>query len=695
MNLFGLQFDSAICGVDMSHDPLLVGLSFLVATLASYCSLDMAERMRASEGAARRYWLGFAGLSLGAGIWSMHFIAMIALDLPIEQGYEPVATVASGVVAVLAVIGGLAYLGRNTSRSRLLVCGAIVGTGVVVMHYLGMSAMRLAGEIYYRPSLFSLSVVIALTAATVALWLAMNLKTFLHRAIASGVMAVAICGMHYTGMGGTVIVSLPMLDNPAGLVSKELLAMLVAIGMAALVIAGLVLAHFDRKMDAATVAEAARLREVNAQLEDARVRAEAAARAESQFLATMSHEIRTPMNGVIGMIEGVLGKPGLDADVRDYLTTARESADGLLRILNDILDYSKLEAGQLRIETAPLSLSRLIDEVVSSHSYRAKENGVALTVEIDDATPEWILSDGLRVKQMLNNFVGNATKFTTEGEVAIIARYHDRDGGQIRIEVHDTGIGFDEETRERLFKRFVQADASTTRKFGGTGLGLAICRELAISMGGEVGCSSEPGKGSVFWLVVPAPACSEPDLKIEAQSAEMVFDRPLRLLIAEDNPVNQKVVRVLLGHRGHDLVFANNGREAFEAVQAEAFDMVFMDVHMPEMDGLEATRHIRALKGAAGRIPIIALTANAMSGDREAYIAAGMDDYVAKPLQIQQVLAAIARNAPASVGRRIASNPPASRKGSPPAASGSKPAGKSVQDLIAGLDDVVAGFKAS
>lgn len=699
MNVLGLTFDSAICGVEMSHSPLLVGLSFLIAILASYCSLDMAERMREADGATRRYWLGFAGLSLGAGIWSMHFIAMVALDLPIEQGYEPIATVISGLVAVGAVIAGLAFLGRTPSIARLVAAGVIVGSGVVVMHYLGMSAMRVAGEVSYRPGLFSLSVLIALTAATVALWLAINLKSFVHRVVASGVMAVAICGMHYTGMAGTVVVALPMMAPPADLVSKEMLAIVVAIGMAGLVVTGLVLAHFDRKMDAAAVAEAARLREVNAKLEEARQRAEAAARAESQFLATMSHEIRTPMNGVIGMIEGALGASRLDTEVREYLTTARSSAEGLLRILNDILDYSKLESGQLEIESAPLSLSSLIDEVISTHGLVAREKGIGLKVRIDERLPEWIAGDALRLKQMLTNYVSNAVKFTAEGQIEVVARYIDRDQGHVRIEVHDTGIGFDEETRERLFKRFVQADASTTRKFGGTGLGLAICRELAASMGGEVGCSSEMGRGSVFWLVVPAPACAAPELDTAAHDTGIRFERPLRLLVAEDNPVNQKVVRVLLGHRGHDLNFANNGREALEAVQRDSFDMVFMDVQMPEMDGVEATQRIRELDGPAGQIPIIALTANAMAGDRESYLAAGMDDYVSKPLQIKQVMAAIARNAPVSL-RRVQDSSDAeisvAADEKADAGSAKMPGGgaDSLQDLIGDIDDIVAGFKA-
>lgn len=692
MDFLGLTFDSATCGVDIAHNPLLVGLSFFIATFASYCSLDMAERMRSSNGAAYRYWLTFAGLTLGAGIWSMHFIAMIAIDLPMQQGYEPIATIVSGLVAVGGVIAGLACVGRAPTVLRLVTGGVVVGSAVVVMHYLGMSAMRLPAEISYRPGLFSLSLLIALTAAVVALWLAVNLKTFVHRVIASAVMAVAICGMHYTGMAGTVIVAVPTMASPDHLVSKEMLAIIVAIGMAGLVLTGLVLAHFDRKMDAAGVAEAARLREVNGQLEEARKKAEAAARAEAQFLATMSHEIRTPMNGVIGMIEGALGKQQLDDDVRDFLTTARESADGLLRILNDILDYSKLEAGQLTIEAAPLSISSLVDEVISSHALNARKKSVTLSLEIDEMMPEWVSCDGMRLKQMLNNFVSNAIKFTSEGHVDIIARRIQGDGDQLRIEVHDTGIGFDEETRQRLFRRFVQADASTTRRFGGTGLGLAICRELALSMGGEVGCSSQIGEGSVFWLVVPAPACEAPDLTPSKDDSETVFDRPLRILIAEDNLVNQKVVRVLLGHRGHELSFASNGREAVDAVMADDYDMVFMDVHMPEMDGIEATRQIREMDGPVARIPIIALTANAMSGDREVYLGAGMDDYVAKPLQIRDVMAAIVRNAPASVRRRSVDAKPASQDSERKPGDGP---GNSIADLLADIDNIVAGFKAS
>lgn len=690
MQIFGLTFNSGMHGVDMAHDPLLVGLSFCIAICASYCSLDMAERMRTGKESARRYWLTFAGLALGAGIWSTHFVAMLALELPMEQGYAPIETILSGLIAVAAVIAGFACLGREPTIRKLIPAGVIVGAGVVVMHYLGMSALRIHGEVFYRPGLFTLSLLVGLTAAVIALWLAVNLKTFLHRAYACGVMATAICGMHYTGMAGTVIVEHPSLATPGYLVSEEMLAIIIVIGISGLMIAGLVLAHFDRKLDAAAMAEAARLREVNAELEIARAKAEAAARAEAQFLATMSHEIRTPMNGVIGMIEGALGKTDLNPEIRDYLKTARESADGLLRILNDILDFSKLEAGQLKIEPAPTSVSRLVDEVASGQSLAARQKGVGLNVDIDDAIPDWVSVDALRLKQMLSNFISNAIKFTSDGQVDVIARRVRQDQDMLRIEVHDTGIGFDEETRQRLFKRFVQADASTTRKFGGTGLGLAICRELAVSMGGDVGCSSEVGKGSVFWLAVPAPPSSAPRLDVVSDAENRVFERPLKVLVAEDNKVNQKVVRVLLGHRGYELSFADNGREAVEAVQSQDFDMVFMDVHMPEMDGLEATRSIRALAGPVARIPIIALTANAMPGDREAYLEAGMDDYVAKPLQVAEVIAAINRNAPASVRRVDAATV---GQGGPARTAPPKDADKSVEDLIAGLDDIVASFK--
>lgn len=662
MTILGICFDSASPGAPYAHDPGLIFLSFVIATLASYCSLDMAERLRVSDGRTRLFWLVMAGTTLGGGIWSMHFIGMAAFSSPLERGFDPGPTIASGFIAVGAVIAGLAALGRKPGYMRLAGAGAFVGMGVVAMHYMGMAAMQVQGEVAYRPEWFSISVVIALTAATVALWLAVNLTRQWQRIAAALVMAVAICGMHYSGMAGTVLIAAPFHDTAPVLVSKGVLAAIVASATGCFVLVALVLGFIDRRLETRSVQESLRLRAINADLEQAKQEAEAANHAKSAFLATMSHEIRTPMNGVLGMLEVTLRGP-IDEGARDHLALARDSAESLLRILNDILDYSKLEAGQLKLERVPFSARQIADEVSSMLVTEVVQKRLWLELSVDEPTPAWVIGDPTRFRQVLFNLATNALKFTERGSITIRISYTDGELPHLlRVEVRDTGIGIPEEARVRLFRRFSQADASTTRRFGGTGLGLAISRELVQCMGGEIGVTSHVDQGSCFWFEIPTEPGSEPAEKPASQSVALSGVR-LRILVAEDNRVNQKVLRTLMAGQGHDLTFVDDGLQALDAVRSGSFDLVLMDVSMPVMDGPAATAEIRKLPSAASRIPIIALTANAMAGDREAYLAAGMSDYVSKPIVFESLLAAIARQAPGAAvawtAQRLAPAPPA------------------------------------
>ena len=696
MKVLGLCFDSTSAGVATHHDLWLVGLSFLVAAFASYCSLDMAERMRSASRAARRFWMEMSGITLGGGIWSMHFIGMTAFNTPLEQGYDPGLTFISGVVAIAAVIAGLAVLGRRPTVTRLILSGAIVGLGVVMMHYVGMQALRIPGQVAYRPGLFGVSVVIALTAATVALWLAVTLNKIWHRAIAAVVMAIAICGMHYTAMAGTVLIAWPISSPIGHVVDKAMLAALVTIGIVGLLVIALVLAFLDRRI-AASAEEESRLRELNAALDEARAHAESATRLKGHFLATMSHELRTPMNGVLGMLEVVL-RSDLTAEQRDHVATAHEQAAKLLALLNDVLDFSKIEAGQLELENISFSVRQVVDEVASMLANQAQQKGISIDAVVDRDVPEWLVGDPTRFRQILTNLVSNAVKFTQLGGVAIaISSERLADVDHVRVTVRDTGIGLSEMARARLFTRFAQADASTTRQFGGTGLGLAICRELVTRMGGEIGVESELGRGSCFWLVVPAPSSAAPEWIEPAVADLIVTTRPLHILIAEDNLVNKKVVRLLLAPHNYALTFVGDGRQALNAVTSGRFDLVLMDVSMPVMDGPTAARAIRKLEGPSARVPIIALTANAMAGDREAYLAAGMNDYVSKPLQIAALLSAITRqSAQASVASAVGPLAVVAN----PLELGSHGAGSptSQDDLLksnADLDDLIVGLQST
>jgi signal transduction histidine kinase/DNA-binding NarL/FixJ family response regulator len=688
MTILGICFDSSAVGVPHNHDIGLVTLSFLIAALASYCSLDMAERLRASEGRTRLFWLLMAGVTLGGGIWSMHFIGMTAFETSLEQGYDAVLTIVSGLVAIAAVTAGLAALGRKPSWMRLVGAGVFVGLGVVVMHYTGMAAMSVQGEVVYRPEIFSLSVLIALTAATVALWLAVNLSKLWQRAAAAVVMAVAICGMHYTGMMGTVLVASPIFEASDALVSKGMLAAVVAMATAAFVIVALVLAFIDRRLEARSLQETHRLRELNADLEHAKREAEAANIAKSAFLATMSHEIRTPMNGVLGMLEATL-RTRIDEGVRDQLTTARDSAVSLLSILNDILDYSKLEAGQMQLERVSFSPRQVADDVLSMLANVAAQKKLWLDAQVTADTPQWIVGDPTRFRQILLNLVSNALKFTEAGSVTIVISYTAGEAPHIvRVEVRDTGIGIPPDAVNRLFNRFSQADASTTRRFGGTGLGLAISRELVACMGGDIDVRSELGRGSVFAFEIPTEAGSEP----EARATQAAFVRTglrLNILVAEDNPVNQKVLRTLMNGQGHEMMFVDNGLKAVEAARDGAFDLILMDVSMPVMDGPTATRAIRQLPRPVGLTPIIALTANAMAGDRESYFADGMNDYVSKPIDLDMLLAAIARQAPGA-----AVELPAEKSEAVQATAPTDSDTAALDALNSELDDLLAGLGA-
>lgn len=399
----------------------------------------------------------------------------------------------------------------------------------------------------------------------------------------------------------------------------------------------------QRASQASLERQAAEMAALAKRLDAALIAAEQASRAKSEFLATMSHEIRTPLNGVLGMTRLLLDQSTV-AEQREKLEIINDSGEALRAILDDILDFSKLEAGRVELEAADFDVARVVRSTVALMDSRAQLKGLTLEVEIAADVPKTVRGDANRLRQILLNLVGNAVKFTETGGVRVLVSA-ENDGSALRFVVADTGIGIDAAAQRRLFQDFAQADATVARRFGGSGLGLAICKRLAALMGGGIGVDSEPGRGSRFWVTIPFAKALNADAGppcAPAAIANAATERPLRVLLAEDNCINQMVIGGLLERRGHKVTMAENGVDAVSAARSGGFDVILMDMLMPVMDGVEAARFIRSLPPPTGETPIIALTASVLEGDAQKCRDAGMNDFVSKPVAPDTLYAALA-----------------------------------------------------
>jgi signal transduction histidine kinase len=388
------------------------------------------------------------------------------------------------------------------------------------------------------------------------------------------------------------------------------------------------------------------LKQIQNQLVLAKDKAEMATNAKSIFLANMSHEIRTPMNGVVGMVEALKSTP-LNEEQKEYLDIIDLSSENLLSVINDILDFSKVEAGQIEFENISFNLKDSIEEVIKMLTFKAGQKNLHLNYKFDKNIPEFLIGDPLRIKQVLINFINNAVKFTTEGEVSVDCQLvSTKDNiAEIKFMVSDTGIGISDKNKVKLFKSFSQADASTTRKYGGTGLGLAISKSLSKMMNGKIGVDSEEGKGSTFWFTAKLVITDEEHIKsdFDAETGDIPMSG-LKVLVAEDNAINQRVARFNLEKLDIEVDIAENGEIAFELFKKNNYDIVFMDIQMPVMDGLNATRQIRKYElqtGRSSKIPIIAMTANTLKGDKEDFMDAGLTDYIGKPFKPNELISII------------------------------------------------------
>jgi len=700
-------------------------------------------------GAVQWAWFALTGVVAGGGVWTTHFIAMVAYEPRVPIQYDFWGTAASLTPAVLGMFAGFVVAAR--ARSALVACiaGALAGLSVVTMHYMGVAAIRVAMHLLWNPTYVVASVLVAVAGGVSAFLAAQRLRGWPQWIFPPTLLVLAICGLHFTAMTAVTLIPDPSIASQTEHLSRTALALMAGgvtmlillsglsligmeaqagrVGMKRLrtafegVPAGLALydqaqrlvlwnqayrelgaamgveptvgaARHDRLAAAAAsgqvdadddpaawtaaietaaqdggvsearladgrwlriearslqdggfvvaITDVSVLKQTAELMSEARDRAEAANRSKSEFLANMSHEIRTPLNGVIA-VASMLSRAELGAKEREMVEIVRSSANSLEHLLTDILDLSRIESGQISIEHAPFHLGDLLRSVAAASKLRASEKSVSLDCTVDRELDGPVLGDSSRLRQILNNLLSNAVKFTERGRIGLsAARSAD---GQVRFEVADTGIGFDVADKDRILSRFQQADGSITRRFGGSGLGLTISRDLAELMGGKLDCVSAPGAGSTFWLDLPL----EPALRLETSptvplsgSAE---PHELRILLADDHPINRKVVELILAGVGANLMSVENGEEAVAAVANERFDVILMDMQMPVMDGLTAIRLIRQHESESGtpRVPVIMLTANAMPEHIAASRTAGADQHLGKPITPEGLLCAI------------------------------------------------------
>jgi NO-binding membrane sensor protein with MHYT domain/CheY-like chemotaxis protein/two-component sensor histidine kinase len=675
--------------VQIRYDLWLVLISIGVAIFASFVALSLASRVSvARDRWVSRFWLFGGAMSMGIGIWSMHFVGMLAASLPIPIAFHVGWTLASLVIAVIISGFALFFVNRDTLHwGHLAIGGAVMGTGIASMHYTGMEAIQVHPFVTYDPLLFTASVVIAMVASCAALWLFFKLKSaklthpLLKRGASATLMGLAIVGMHYTGMAAASFAPDSVCTVQTENVDNVWLAATI-IGFTVMLLAvTLVISLFDSHLVDRTARHAEKLIEMNERLRQEalalahtneqlraeiqeRVRAQktlvtvhSANRAKSVFLATMSHEIRTPMNGIFGMLE-LLSMTRLDASQRATLDVVRESSKSLLRIIDDILDFSKIEAGKLDLLAQPTSIKTVIDDLHRLYSGNASSKGLAIQSSTDARISPALIVDPLRLRQILGNLVSNAIKFTSAGAIEIRAELLERLEGKdrVRVSVHDTGVGVSAENQILLFQPFSQGDAEITRQFGGTGLGLVICRRLAEMMGGSVEMTSELGKGTTVVLTLELPI-AEPD-SLQDAAHQILPDVSMTaggrrtapgiaqaeqegtlVLVVDDHPVNRMLLLRQVNTLGYAAETANDGVHALEVWKSRRFGIVITDCNMPNLDGYELARRIRALEiGGDRRVPILACTANAMRGEAEKCLAAGMDDFLGKPIELTQLL---------------------------------------------------------
>ncbi|WP_144409061.1 MHYT domain-containing protein [Photobacterium halotolerans] len=749
--------------VSGEYDFSLIAISLIISVGASLLALSLAESAKLSHSRVlRRLHILTGAASLGVGVWAMHFIGMLAFELCTTVDYDISITLLSAIPSFLASWMTLHLLTKQTiSHARLVLCGVTVGLGIGSMHYIGMAAMVLGPALKYDPVLFCLSILVAASLATLALWISFGLRK--HRSmpgyqiqlIASLVMGLAIAGMHYTAMEATRFVGQPdpafipgsqrhyLLAITISIVTVSLSLIIAAInaltryrslllrseetaselkatidtavdGIIKMSHRGIILsfnasaerilgyhesevigrnismlmpepyqsAHDSylenyRKTGTAriigigrevtalhknglmkpirlsigesklngvstfvgVITDISQQKQMEADLRRSKEEAEIAAQAKSTFLANMSHELRTPMNAIIGFSELMLdGK--MTTEQQRHLGIIRNSAKTLLNLLNDVLDSAKLESGTTQLESRHFSLRQICEQLIATQSLLANKKGIELTMRYDPQLSETFQGDPLRVQQIILNLLSNAVKFTERGYVRLDISSSRTKG--ITILVEDTGIGIAPDRLDSIFAPFSQADSTMSRRFGGTGLGTTIAKQLVELMDGKITVYSQLGKGSTFRVDLPLLAGQA--TQIDESTTENVHIPPMTILVADDVEQNLELMTGLLKRDNHQLITARTGTEAVEKFKSRHIDIVLMDVQMPELNGLEASKVIRAYEKEhqLKEVPIIALTASVLEKDRRNALAAGMNGFAVKPIDIFALKAEIA-----------------------------------------------------